>query len=129
METSKNIKNDLLKRKEISFIQEAEKNPGFDEMRKKISTDFKKDEDAIDVYGVKGSFGSNKFKIDAHVYDSKEDREKARQLTQKQRKEIKKAAEDAKKAEDEAKKAAVAAKVETKAAEETKKTEEVKKEA
>jgi ribosomal protein S24E len=105
MDTTKNIRNDLFKRKEISFIIESGKNPNFDEMRKKIAEDFKKGEEAVDVYGVKGSFGSNKFKIEAYVYDSQEDLEKARQLTQKQRKEIKKAAEDAKKAADEAKKA------------------------
>ena len=104
METTKNIKNDLLKRHEISFILESDKNPSFDELRKKMTEDFKKKEEVIDVYGVKGSFGSNKFKVDAYIYDSKEDLDKAKQLTQKQRIEIKKAAEDAKKAEEEAKK-------------------------
>ena len=117
METSKNIKNDLLKRNEISFILEADKNPSFDEMRKKISEDFKKKEETIDVYGVRGSFGSNKFKVQANIYNTKEDLDKAVQLTQKQRGEIKKASEDAKKADDEAKKA----KAEEKPAEETKK--------
>jgi len=105
METTKNIRNDLLKRKEISFIMESDKNPGFGGTRKMIAEDFKSDEGAVDVYGVKGSFGSSKFKVDAYVYSSKEDLEKAKQLTQKQRTEIKKAAEDAKKAEAEAKKA------------------------
>lgn len=122
METIKNIKNDLLKRQEISFILESDKNPSFDDMRKKISEDFKKKEEVIDVYGVKGSFGSDKFKVQANIYNTKEDLDKAIQLTQKQRGEIKKASEDAKKAEDESKKA----KAEAKAAEETK--EEVKKE-
>ena len=66
----------ILKRKEISFILEADKNPSFEEMKRKIAEDFKKKEEAIDVYGVKGSFGSNKFKVDAYIYDSKEDLEK-----------------------------------------------------
>lgn len=105
MQTTKNIKNDLLKRHEIVFILESDKNPSFDEMRKKISEDFKKKEEAIDVYGVKGSFGSSNFKINAYIYDSKEDLDKAKQLTQKQKGEIKKSAEDTKKAEEEAKKA------------------------
>ncbi|MDD5191979.1 MAG: hypothetical protein PHH54_06815 [Candidatus Nanoarchaeia archaeon] len=117
MKTTKDIKNSLLKRQEISFISEADKNPSFDEMKKKIAEDFKKKEEAIDVYGIKGSFGSDSFKVDAYIYDSKEDLGKARQLTQKQRKEIKKAAEDAKKTEEEAKKAAAAAKAEVKVAE------------
>lgn len=105
METTKNIRNDLLKRKEISFIMESDKNPSFEGTKKMIAEDFKSNEEAIDVYGVKGSFGSSKFKVDAHIYDSKDALEKARQLTQKQRTEIKKAAEEAKKAEVEAKKA------------------------
>ncbi len=100
----KKIRNGLLKRQEISFTLEADKNPSFDEMRKKIAEDFKKNEEAIDVYGVRGSFGSNKFKVDAYIYDSRDDLEKAKQLTQKQRAEIKKVAEEAKKAEEEAKK-------------------------
>lgn len=104
METTKNIKNDLFKRKEICFILESDKNPSFVDMRKKIAEDFKEDEESVDVYGIKGSFGSNKFKVDAYVYDSKEDLQKAKQLTQKQRKEIKKSVEDAKKAGEEAKK-------------------------
>ena len=126
METTKNIRNDLLKRKEICFILESDKNPGFEGTRKIIADDFKSDEEAIDVYGIKGSFGSSKFKVDAYVYDSKADLEKAKQLTQKQRTEIKKAAEDAKKAEDESKKAEAESKkaeAEVKASEETKKTE------
>lgn len=101
METIKNIRNDLFKRKEISFMLESDKNPGFEGTRKIIADDFKIDEEAIDVYGVKGSFGSSKFKVDAYVYDSREDLKKAKQLTQKQRAEMKKTAEDAKKAEGE----------------------------
>ena len=125
METTKNIKNDLLKRKEISFILESDKNPGFDNARKKIAEDFKKDEEAIDVYGVKGSFGSSKFKVDAYVYDSKEDLKKAKQLTQKQRIEIKKVKEGSEQSSESA--AEEAKKAEVKASEETKKAEEAKK--
>jgi len=76
MQNIKDIRNDLLKRQEVSIILEAEKNPGFEEMKKKISEEFKKPEEVVDVYNIKGSFGSKEFKIDAYIYDSKEDLEK-----------------------------------------------------
>jgi len=113
MKLKKDIKNELSKRKEIEFEIESGKNPTFDEMRKLISEKFSKSEDCIDVYGIKGSFGKNKFLIKGYVYDSKKDLEAAIQKTGKQRKEeikqaaeAKKAVEEAKKAEEEAKKKA-----------------------
>jgi len=106
MDIKSDIRNELFKRNEIEAEIEAEKNPSFDEVRKMISESTKKPEEAIDAYGVKGSFGINKFTINAYVYDSKEDLEKAKQLTQKQRKaeveEAAKAAEEAAKPAEEA---------------------------
>lgn len=106
MEITSEIRNDLFKRNEIMAELEAEKNPGFDEVRKMISEQTKKSEDSIDVYGIKGSFGSNSFVIKANVYDSKEDKDNAEQLTQKQRKvnkeEAAKQKEEAAKPEEEA---------------------------
>tara|TARA_Y100000310_G_scaffold340463_1_gene436339 strand:- start:2336 stop:2782 length:447 start_codon:yes stop_codon:yes gene_type:complete len=86
MEITSDIRNDLFKRNEIKANLDAEKNPGFDEVRKMISEQTKKSEDGIDVYGIKGGFGSNNFVIKAYVYDSKKDKDNAEQLTQKQRK-------------------------------------------
>ena len=77
MEIIKDIRNDLLKRQWVNLSLEAEKNPNFDEIKKQVAEKFKKPEENIDVYNIKGSFGSNKFKIDAYIYDSKEDLEKA----------------------------------------------------
>ncbi len=77
MEILKDTRNDLLKRQEVSVSLEAEKNPNFDEMKKQISEKFGKSEEVLDVYNIKGSFGSHKFKIDAYIYDSKEGLEKA----------------------------------------------------
>jgi ribosomal protein S24E len=105
METKKQIRNDMFRRQEVSFVLEAEKNPNFDECRKLISEKFSKPEENIDVYGVRGSFGSKSFVIKAYVYDSKEDLQKAVQKTGKQREAEKKAEEERKKAEEEAKKA------------------------
>lgn len=102
-------RNDLLKREEVIFSLEAEKNPSFSECKKMISEKFKKAEDQVDVYCVKGSFGKNSFIIKAYVYDSKDAFDRAVQKTQKQRVAEKKALEEAKKAEEEAKKAAATA--------------------
>jgi ribosomal protein S24E len=114
MNIKKDLKNELSKRKEIEFEIEAGKNPSFDEMKKLIAEKFSKSEDCIDVYGIKGSFGKNKFLIKGYIYDSKKDLEVAIQKTAKQRKEeikqadeAKKAVEEAKKAEEEAKKKVV----------------------
>lgn len=108
MEVKKQIRNDMFKRQEVSLVLEAEKNPGFDECRKLISEKFSKPEENIDVYGVKGSFGSNSFIVRAYVYDSKEDLLKAVQKTGKQIEAERKAEEEKKKAEAEAKKAEAA---------------------
>ncbi len=110
MEFKKNIKNSLMNRQEISFLVEAEKNPGFGEMKKKISEELKKDEDVIDVYGVSGKFGRSTFLVKANIYETKKDFDSIKILnkTKKQRKteaeEIKKAIEEAKNAAEEAKK-------------------------
>ena len=76
MKIIKDFRNDLLKRHEISFSLEAEKNPGFVEMRKQVSEQVGKPGENINVYNIKNSFGSHEFKVDAYVYDSKEDLDK-----------------------------------------------------
>lgn len=86
MQIIKNIRNDLLKRNEIIALVESEKNPGFDEMKKQVSEQVGKSGENIEVFNIKGSFGSKEFKIDANVYDSKEDLEKNKMKTKKQRK-------------------------------------------
>ena len=86
MKFEKDTRNELFKRQEISFELEADKNPSFSEIRSKIAEQTGKPEESIDVLNINGNFGSNIFNIDAYVYDSKEDLEKAQQKTQKQRK-------------------------------------------
>ena len=94
MEILKDFKNDLLKRQEISLSLEADNNPNFSEIKKQVAKQFKKDEGVVDVYNIKGSFGSNEFKIDAYIYDSKEDLENASQKTKKQLEAEKKVSEE-----------------------------------
>lgn len=106
MEIKKEIDNGLLKRKEIIFLIDSDKNPSFSDMKKLISEKFSKPEENIDVYNIKGKFGRKTFLVKAFVYDSKEALEKAVHKSRKQRREEKKALFDAKKAEAEAKKKA-----------------------
>jgi ribosomal protein S24E len=86
MEIKSDTRNDLFKRNNVSYELESEKNPNFDEMKKMISENIKKPEEGIDVYNIKGKFGSKLFKVYAYVYDSADDLKKAEQKTQKQRK-------------------------------------------
>ncbi len=85
MQIIENIRNELLKRNEITALVESEKNPGFDEMEKRVSEQVGKSGENIEVFNIKGSFGSKEFKISANVYDSKEDLEKNKMKTKKQR--------------------------------------------
>ncbi len=103
MEYKKNIKNQLMKRQEISFIVQSEKNPGFSETRRKISQESNKPEENIDVYGVHGKFGRDTFLVKAYVYDTKKDLDAIKLLT-KTKKQRKLEKEEAKKAEEEKKK-------------------------
>jgi ribosomal protein S24E len=100
MEAKKNMRNEMFNREEIIFDLESGKTPSFSEVKKKISEDYSKPEENIDVFNIKGNFGKNVFSIHAYVYDSKQDLEKAVQKTKKQRDAEKKAAEEAKKAEE-----------------------------
>jgi len=97
------IRNNLFNRDEVKGILEAEKNPSYEELKQEISKEIKKPIENIEVNFLKGSFGSKEFNFNAFVYDTKEDLEKLKPKTRKQRKEEIKAAEEAKKAEIEAK--------------------------
>ena len=69
------IKNNLLKRREVKVLVESESNPGFSKAMSMISAQFKAKEEAIVVKAVKSKFGRNTFLIDAFIYDSVKDRE------------------------------------------------------
>ncbi len=76
MEIKKDFKNDLLKRREIQFSIESEKNPGFEESKSKITEKFKVEADNIAVKSIKNNFGTRTFLVDAFIYDSKESKER-----------------------------------------------------
>ncbi len=106
MEIKSDKKNELFKRQELVLVVKADKNPGFAEARKQISEKTGKPEENIDIRKVNCKFGQSEFKVEAHIYNSKEELEKINSLrmSKKQKEGIKKAEEDAKKTEEEAKK-------------------------
>ncbi len=76
MKVLTDIKNPLLKRREVKLVVDSIGNPGFASAMKLVSEQFKAKEEAIVVNNVKGKFGRDTFLIDAMVYDSKEDKDK-----------------------------------------------------
>lgn len=86
MEIINQRRNEFFKRNEIEAVVESEKNPSFAEMAKLISEKFGKPEENVVVFNILNKFGRHDFKIFALVYDSEEDKKKAEQKTQKQRK-------------------------------------------
>lgn len=68
------IKNSLLKRREIKIIIESPSNPGFQYSSKMIAEKYKAPEENVVVKAVKSKFGRNTFLIDAFIYDSVKDK-------------------------------------------------------
>ena len=77
MKIQKDIKNDLLGRRELSFVIEHSGNPGFAGASKLIADHFKASEENIMIENVKGKFGMKTFLIKASIYDSKELKDEA----------------------------------------------------
>lgn len=72
MKIQKDITNDLMQRRELSFVMESSKNPSFVEVSKLMSEEFKAPEDAIMVESIVGKFGRNTFLVKGSIYTSKE---------------------------------------------------------
>lgn len=87
MKIRKDIKNDLMNRREVEIILTTDKTPSFAESSKLIAEHFKAHEDNIMVENIKGKFGRNTFLLKASVYDSKELKEAAVKRLTKQKKE------------------------------------------
>jgi ribosomal protein S24E len=77
MEVKKDIKNELMQRREVSILEEFEKIPSFEEAKKIIVEKFKANEENVLVENVLGKFGRKLFLIKASIYDNKELKEKA----------------------------------------------------
>ena len=74
MEVVSELKNNLLKRKEVVVSCEYEGNPGFEKSGKDIAEKFKAKEEQVAVKKIGSSFGTNEFVIEAFIYDSAEDK-------------------------------------------------------
>ena len=71
----KDLKNNLLKRREVQLVVSAEKNPGLGGASKIMSDNFKVGEENIVIKKIKGKFGRDTFLIDALIYNSVKDKE------------------------------------------------------
>ena len=76
MKVIKDFRNDLLKRREVEMVIEADNNPGFSESGNRITKEFNVALDNVAVKAIRGKFGSNEFLIEAFIYDSVSDLEK-----------------------------------------------------
>jgi len=76
MKAINDLKNDLLKRREVKVIVESSGNPGFANAAKTIGDHFKAKEDVVVINNVKGKFGRDTFLIDAFIYNSKADKDR-----------------------------------------------------
>ena len=65
--------NPCLRRKEISAVIEAAKTPSLEEIKEKIALHEKADKGLVVIKDLRGSFGSDKFSINALVYQNKKD--------------------------------------------------------
>lgn len=72
MEIIEKKENPLLARDELKFDLESVKNPSFEEVAKIIAEKMSKNEESIVVDLIKANFGSNKFRVHAKIYQSKE---------------------------------------------------------
>ena len=69
------FKNDLLKRKEINFSIEAEKNPGFEGAMKSLIDKYKVSENSVVVKHIRNNFGKKEFFVEAFIYNTQGDKE------------------------------------------------------
>lgn len=76
MQIIKELKNELLKRKEILFSVKAESNPGYENSKKKIVEKIKADPEKVVVKSVRNNFGTKEFFIEVFVYDNTEDKDR-----------------------------------------------------
>jgi len=70
------IKNDLLKRREIVVELTLAKTPSFVEMQQQLSEKLKAASEVIAVKSITGGFGNSSFDVEAYVYSSEADKKK-----------------------------------------------------
>lgn len=65
--------NPLFKRKEIIFLIESIVSPNKNEVKSMIADRFSVISEAVRVKKIMGNFGSNTFRVEANIYETKED--------------------------------------------------------
>ncbi|MEK6848001.1 MAG: hypothetical protein AABX65_00015 [Nanoarchaeota archaeon] len=68
--------NTLLNREEVFLEIESASNPSFAQAEEFLEREFKVNKDCFAIKAIRGGFGSGVFRIEAHVYPSKEHRDK-----------------------------------------------------
>jgi ribosomal protein S24E len=122
------IENALFNRKEVEAKVEANITPKNEEALKLVSDKYSVPQDNVKIKGIYGSFGSQEFRVLAHVYKTKEDLEKTEVKTKQEKEAEKKALEDAEKAKAAEVEAKKKAEEEAKAAKEAAEAEKPKEE-
>lgn len=78
------IKNNVFDRKELKAIIVCEITPSNKEVIEFLSKKLSVPEEGIKLNGIYGGFGSKEFKIEANIYQSKEERNKIERKTKKE---------------------------------------------
>ncbi|RMD66116.1 hypothetical protein D6817_04770 [Candidatus Pacearchaeota archaeon] len=76
MKILSDLRNELLKRREIVVSFVSESNPGFANSLKKIVGEFNVPEENVVVRSVRNNFGTREFVVEAFIYDSPQDKER-----------------------------------------------------
>ena len=76
MDITQKIRNELLKRHEVSALFEAESNPGFAQTQTVLAQILNVDETMIALKALRSNFGSKSFTVEAHIYDSLEHKQR-----------------------------------------------------
>lgn len=79
-------KNPLLNRHEIQIVVKAPVSPKTSEAQEFVAKEFSSLADNVEILKIKGNFGSDKFTITAHIYNSKEEKDKMENRTKKEKK-------------------------------------------
>ncbi len=87
MNVIKDFNNELLKRREVKAIVNAEQNPGMQNAVKMLAEQFKTDENTIVLNTLKSKFGRDTFLIDALIYNSLSDKERVEPRKKEKKKE------------------------------------------
>lgn len=70
MNTMKDFKNALFKRREVLVSIENASNPGIGNATKELASQFKVQEDVVVIKSLKSAYGKGSFLVDALIYDS-----------------------------------------------------------